>query len=285
MSLPFKKISIIGLGLIGSSIAKTLKKKFDVFISAYDYNYFSLKKAKQEKVIDEIKKDFDDFVEELIIICSPPNTIPEYLARLITLNYNGAVTEVSSIKKGIKKFFEKEKKNVPFFFVSSHPMAGSEKTGYDAGRDDLFENAACIITPYEGIPNVKILGDIATFWILLGCNTPVILDAEQHDKVIGIISHFPHLVATILSKIAKCEVGNSSLIKAIVGPGFKDTTRIAQGSPELWKEIIFANRENMEILLTEMEKEIKIWKKILKSPLKIQSYLEEIAKFRKYIQQ
>lgn len=289
MPLPFKKILIVGLGLIGGSIAKLIKKEYpSIQVYACDKDSGALNKALESGWIDAIDDGSWEIAPDadLIVLAAPPAFIPGFLQTLQDLKYSGTVTDVASIKHSIAQFWiQREGMESSYSFVSSHPMAGSEKTGLSASRYSLFQDAACILTCYPGVPNVMILGDMSTFWIRLGCNTPVIMYPDDHDAMIGVISHFPHLVATMLMHIAQQQVESSSLLKAIVGPGFKDTTRIAQGNPELWREILFENRTIIKTFLDRLANEIdQLRTHVMDDPDKIQGYLEEAALFRKRIQ-
>jgi len=287
MTIGFKNILIMGMGLLGGSIAKSLKKRNgDIYISAYDPDEDSLQAAINEKVLDNAYSYPSPPLPEadLVILAVDPQHIPPYLDFFTEKNYQGIVTDVASIKSSLWQYWKRLEKAPPFQFISSHPMAGSEKSGYMASQDSLFEGAACILCPYKKITHFDTIADLSTFWILLGCQTPVLLYPEEHDKLIGLISHFPHLVAVMLTRIAKKRASSSSLLKTIIGPGFKDTTRIAQGNPQLWKNILYGNRETMLELLNDLQEEITHLQKALHSKDHIQEYLHETALFRKKIQ-
>lgn len=287
MTVGFKTILLIGLGLLGGSVARGLKKRNPEYsIFAYDPDEESLQRAARESIIDDIysfpQTPLPDV--ELIILAVAPHHIPGYLDFFIQQNFQGTITDIASIKRSLLTYFQNLKNPLPFQFISSHPMAGSEKSGYRASSESLFDRAACILCPYKNITLFNTIADLSTFWILLGCQTPVLLYPEEHDELIGLISHFPHLVAVILTQIAKKRVSSSSLLKTIIGPGFKDTTRIAQGSAQLWTEILFDNKEILTQLLQDLKKEIHHLEKALYSQEEIQQYLEETASFRKKIQ-
>lgn len=287
MTFGFKTILLIGLGLLGGSIARSLKKRNPEFsIIAYDPDEESLQMGFHENIIDDIypfpESPLPDV--DLIILAVAPQHIPGYLDFFIKHNFQGIVTDIASIKRPLLTYYQNLKNTPSFQFISSHPMAGSEKSGYKASSDTLFDRAACILCPYKDITHFNTIADLSTFWILLGCQTPVLLYPEEHDELIGLISHFPHLVAVILTQIAKKRVSSSSLLKTIIGPGFKDTTRIAQGSAQLWTEILFDNKEILKQLLQDLKKEIQHLEKALYSQEKIEQYLEETASFRRKIQ-
>lgn len=181
---------------------------------------------------------------DLVIFATPVGTMGE-LARGV-LDVGGVapacvVTDVGSVKGPVMQMFAEVFSDSGFCAVGSHPMAGSEKTGIEYARADLFDGAACAITPPSprgGDANVR---KLEHFWQALGMRTWV-MEASLHDRLVAKISHLPHLVAAALVAVAFCEGKEAA---SLAGAGFLDSTRIAAGAPEMWTEILLENRSGV----------------------------------------
>lgn len=239
----------IGLGLIGGSIAKAIRRRLpDTQMLAYDINAASLDLAKEEKVIDRICPSVDDTFRDCdyIFLCAPVSHNAENLLTLKNiLSPDTILTDVGSVKTGIHK--QIEALELQSQFIGGHPMAGSERFGYQNAKASLLENAYYILTPSEEVPEEKIK-DYRKLVETIGA-IPLVLSYEEHDYVTAAISHLPHVVAASLVNLVKNSDSEEGVMKMIAAGGFKDITRIASSSPEMWQQICLTNAENIAKLL------------------------------------
>ena len=233
----FRKIAIIGVGLIGGSIGLAARqKKIAGEIIGVCRHKESLRKARQKKAIDRGTLDYKSAVRDadLVILAMPVGQIIKIAKSIIPYLKRGCLlTDVGSTKLEIVRSIEKALPE-EFCFVGAHPLAGSEKRGVTEARADLFEGAICILTRTKKTKSVA-LKRIASFWKQIGCRIRV-LTVQRHDEVVALTSHLPHLVAAQLVKIAK---GNFDFASS----GFFDTTRIASSSAEIWSDIFLSNKK------------------------------------------
>ncbi len=259
-----KRVLIIGLGLIGGSISLAIKKKHAATIVGYDVHHAKAKLAKSLNIIDEAVSSLEDGVEDasLIIIAIPVIQTEELIAQLarIPLKDNVIITDVGSTKAAI---VEKSKifANKNAVFIGGHPMAGSHKTGITASKAHLFENAFYILTPHKSCQKKYV--DELKLW-LEGTNATFIeMTPPQHDKLVGVISHFPHIVAaSLVHQLANVENDETNIARFAAG-GFRDITRIASSSPVMWRDILLRNKEVILSLLDKWEDEMAKVKKML----------------------
>ena len=251
--LEFQTVSIIGVGLLGGSIAKGLKERgISKKIIGIGRNPEKLQSAKSSGIIDEFTDNVEKGVKtsDAIIICTPVSLILDFLKKILPhIKDNCLITDVGSTKKSIVIGARKimgDKQN----FIGSHPMAGSEKSGAEFSNPDLFKNATCILTPDKNTPR-EIINKAKRFWKLLEANV-IVLNPAQHDKLIAAISHIPQLSAVSLSRLVYEMSEDINLIRSIVGNGFRDATRTAQGSPQMWKDIYIDNKEAIVILIDKL---------------------------------
>ena len=239
----------IGLGLIGGSIAKAIRRRLpDTRMLAYDINTASLDLAEEEKVIDRICPSVDDAFRDCdyIFLCAPVSHNAENLLTLKNvLSPDTILTDVGSVKTGIHK--QIEELQLQSQFIGGHPMAGSERFGYQNAKASLLENAYYILTPSEEVPEEKIK-DYRKLVETIGA-IPLVLSYEEHDYVTAAISHLPHVIAASLVNLVKNSDSEEGVMKMIAAGGFKDITRIASSSPEMWQQICLTNAENISKLL------------------------------------
>ena len=240
-----KTIGFIGLGLIGGSIAKAIRAYHpEIRMMAYMRSQDTLKLAVEEGIIDtactEVGADFAAC--DLIFLCAPVSTNARYLEQLKPiLPKTCLLTDVGSTKTDIHE--KVAALGLTDQFIGGHPMAGSEKTGYENSKAHLIENAYYIITPGEGV-----LSDTVTDFVELVSSLkalPLVLDYRQHDFITACVSHLPHLIASSLVELVKDLDGPEELMKRIAAGGFKDITRIASSSPDMWEQICMTNAENI----------------------------------------
>ncbi len=240
----FNKIALIGIGLIGSSIALAARQKGlakNIAISTRKQQ--TLDKAKSLNLGDEYFLDAKEAVKDadLIILCTPIGTFENIVKNIAPSLKQGAIlSDVGSVKGHVQKILSplipKE-----IHFIPAHPMAGTEYSGPEAGFSSLFEGRGCMLTPSEKQDKsaIKLLSD---FWQGLGSNVEI-MDAEHHDLVVAITSHVPHLIAyNIVGTASDLEgVSKSEVIKYSAG-GFRDFTRIAASDPIMWRDVFLTNR-------------------------------------------
>mgnify|MGYP005745059271 FL=1 len=262
----FNKISIIGCGLIGSSILRAVEeKKLATKISAYD---------KSSKVIDYLKKNFSveicsnisDVVKgsDLVVIASPLSSYKEILLSIHTsLKENVILTDTGSAKKEVNKIISNlNLKNVNW--IASHPIAGTEYSGPEAGFASLFKNRWCIISADKEVAEDKIKS-LENFWSKLGSKTKL-MTFEDHDYVLSLTSHLPHAVAYSIVKTAinKEDKFKDDVIQYSAG-GLRDFTRIAASDPLMWKDIFIDNSVNILKVLDNYSKNLNEIKDAIKN--------------------
>ena len=262
----FNKISIIGCGLIGSSILRAVEeKKLASKISIYD---------KSSKVIDYLKKNFSveicsnisDVVKDsdLVVIASPLSSYKEILLSIHTsLKENVILTDTGSAKKEVNKIISNlNLKNVNW--IASHPIAGTEYSGPEAGFASLFKNRWCIISADKKVAEDKIKS-LENFWSKLGSKTKR-MTFEDHDYVLSLTSHLPHAVAYSIVKTAinKEDKFKDDVIQYSAG-GLRDFTRIAASDPLMWKDIFIDNSENILKVLDNYSKNLNEIKDAIKN--------------------
>ena len=262
----FNKISIIGCGLIGSSILRAVEeKKLATKITAYD---------KSSKVIDYLKKNFSveicsnisDVVKDsdLVVIASPLSSYKEILLSIHTsLKENVILTDTGSAKKEVNKIISNlNLKNVNW--IASHPIAGTEYSGPEAGFASLFKNRWCIISADKKVAEDKIKS-LENFWSKLGSKTKR-MTFEDHDYVLSLTSHLPHAVAYSIVKTAinKEDKFKDDVIQYSAG-GLRDFTRIAASDPLMWKDIFIDNSENILKVLDNYSKNLNEIKDAIKN--------------------
>ena len=184
---------------------------------------------------------------DLVVLCSPIGQMGPLTQELIPyLEPDAVVTDVGSVKGTLVDELEAPIAKAGGHFIGSHPMAGSEKTGVQAARADLFEGALCAVTP-TARSNAAALAQVQQLWAALGSRV-LTLSPAQHDDLVSRSSHLPHVVAAALANYV-LSPANPKEQAALCAGGFRDTTRIASGSPEMWRDIALANRENLARVL------------------------------------
>jgi len=255
----FRKIAIIGVGLLGGSIGLAVKsRRLAREVAGFVRRPASLKDCEKAGAVDYATTDLLAAVSnaDLVILCTPLSQMRQRVAELLPALKRGAiVTDVGSVKAGVVRELESLIQKSGAHFVGSHPMAGAEKTGVGAARADLFVNAVCVVTPAKK-SNLEAFRKVEAFWKSLGART-LQLAPEQHDALVSRSSHLPHIVAAALANLV-LNPAQPEIQSALCATGFRDTTRIASGSPEMWRDIVLANRKNvvrsLDLYLAELKK-------------------------------
>jgi prephenate dehydrogenase len=259
--MKLNRVAIIGVGLIGASFGLALKERgLADEIYGFGRNEDNLKKAKARGIIDAYSTDITKVCDsaDLVVLATPVGVFVE-IAREISpfLKKGSIVIDVGSVKGRLVYELESIMPE-GVHYVGTHPIAGSDKSGIEYARPDLFKDARCIITPTEKT-DPESLSFILELWKDFGCNVELI-DPMKHDEVYGAVSHLPHIIAyCLVNTIGQID---SEYIR-YAGQGFKDTTRIALSSPELWRDIVVYNRDNLLKLLEVFEKNIEELKRLL----------------------
>jgi prephenate dehydrogenase len=236
-----RQLTIVGLGLLGGSVAKAVRARgIAERIVAVGRRAGGLEAGRRDGVVDVVTTDLQSGVRhaDFILLAAPVAAIEAMLPEVWqSARAEPTVTDVGSAKAAIVRTAERLATERPLAFVGSHPMAGSEQSGYAVARADLFDGATVIITPTERTeaPAVK---RVTQFWERLGARvTPV--EPDAHDRVVAAISHLPHLVAdALVGSVTRLDPAALEL----VGRGFRDSTRIAASDPRVWREIFVTNR-------------------------------------------
>ena len=270
----FENAAVVGVGLIGASLAAALKKSDpEIQIKAVDRCAATIQKAEKLGIIDqgftEIRNNLKD--AELIFIAVPVAAIPAVI-RKIKAGSKGKqlLVDAGSTKKEIMLQAEEILTGTKKIFIGGHPMAGSHKSGLDWHQVDLFQDAPFILTPWlnenrSHLPLKEALSDLTVDQELLqqlkelikniGAKVHVI-SAEEHDRCTAYLSHLPHLLSSALVNLSSSQNFESSFLE-LSGSGYRDMTRIAGSSPDLWQDIIMSNRKNLAELVNQYRVELK----------------------------
>jgi len=283
----FKKICIIGCGLIGSSIARAIRKQnLSAKIVSSNRSDSVNKKVIELKIVDDSNSDTKKMAEgsDLIIIATPLSSYEDVILKIKDSLKNGSIlTDVGSVKENVISLIEK---NVPknVSWISSHPIAGTEESGPEAGFSELFENRWCILTPSKKA-NDKDIKLLETFWKKIGSKVDI-MDAKQHDYILSITSHIPHLIAynivnTTLNTQDKKE---SDVVKYSAG-GLRDFTRIAASNPIMWRDIFIQNKKNTSNMIDNFIVNLEELKKAIENEdgKKLEEIFTKTKKIRKEI--
>ncbi len=279
----WKKIAIIGVGLLGGSLGLAVKRRrLAGQVAGYVRRPASLKDCERAGAVDFATTDLLATVwdADLVILCTPLAQMRGLVKQMLPALKRGAiVTDVGSVKGTVVKELESLVSKVGAHFVGSHPMAGAEKTGVLASRVDLYECALCVVTPTRRTSK-SALKKVEQFWKGVGGRV-LRLTPEAHDLLVSRSSHLPHVVAAMLA-YRVLDPSKPPQQAALCANGFRDTTRIASGSPEMWRDIVMANRRNIARELDGMVADLLKFKHALgKSDTKAVTKFFETAKARR----
>ena len=261
----FQKISIIGVGLLGGSIGLAARqRRLAGEVAGFVRRAASLKDCERAGAVDYATTDLLAAVSnaDLVVLCTPLAQMRSLVQQFLPALKRGAIiTDVGSVKAGVVRELDSLIQKSGTYFVGSHPMAGGEKMGVLAARADLYANAICMVTPTPK-SNARAVRKLEQFWRALGART-LRLDAAQHDLLVSRTSHLPHVVAATLAGLV-LDPKQSKSQAALCATGFRDTTRIASGSPEMWRDIALANRKNLSRSVDDLVAELKRFQGALK---------------------
>jgi len=269
------RIGIIGLGLMGGSLALGLKKKgYEGEITGFDLNRTYLEEALADKAIDRGVQSIEELVNhsEVIFVSTPVGTFePIFNAIEVCANKGLIVSDLGSVKKYPEALAERIFSD-KVCFVGGHPMVGSEKNGFGAATATLYENAYYFLCEKatENGEHMEAVKKIEGLLDVIGAVT-IKIDAEEHDSIVAKTSHIPHLNASLLVDLVS---GKGKELARFVGGGFKDSTRIAAGEPKMWCDIFTKNKEEVLKAITLYEEKLDQFKQML-----IKNDEEEIIHF------
>jgi prephenate dehydrogenase len=249
-SVLLQKVTIVGVGLLGGSVGLAIKRRqLASKVIGYVRRPMSIIESTRVGAVDYATCDLQVAVAhaDLVILCSPLAQMKPLVEQMLPALQPGAlVTDVGSVKQSVVDDLESIVAGAKAHFVGSHPMAGSEKTGVEAARADLFDEAMCVVTPTAN-SFAGAVDRIEQFWKDLGARV-LRMSPETHDDLVSRSSHLPHVVAAGLANyiLSPTHPREQSTLCA---NGFKDTTRVAAGSPEMWRDIAMANRKNLARVL------------------------------------
>lgn len=246
------QIAIIGVGLIGGSIGIDVReKKLAKEVVGVVHRAESIGECIKQGAVDKATLSVTEGVRDAdMVILSTPISKMEKIAEEVSksMKKDAVILDIASVKYKLVGLLEKILGNN---YVGTHPLAGSEKKGVTGAVKGLFNGTVCIVTPTNRT-RPKSLKIVREFWNVLGART-IVLRPDEHDKIVSITSHLPHLAAATLVNL----LAGEPKAKEAVGPGFKDSTRIAKSQPELWKEICEWNKEEILSSIDKFQKELQ----------------------------
>ena len=244
--MQFRKVTLVGVGLLGGSLGLALRERQ---LAAEVWGLVRRAEVVPDVVaagvVDRATIRLAEAVAgaDLIVLCSPVGQMHALMNAMVPHLAPGAViTDVGSVKVNIVAQLEPLAEAAGAWFVGSHPMAGAERTGFQAARADLFQGTTCVVTPTpQSQPEAE--ARVKALWHALGAKT-LTLTPQQHDELVSRSSHLPHAVAAGLANYV-LSPAHARTQAALCATGFRDTTRIASSSPEMWRDIALGNRQNL----------------------------------------
>ncbi len=272
-----RRITIWGVGLIGGSLGLALKKNgFQGQRVGLGRNIGRLEKALQSDAVDVVTTETAEGLRgsDLVVLCTPVELVPvlvQHIIEVVGSQQSMVLTDVGSTKSVLVQTVEAQLREHglnTISFVGGHPMAGSHETGVGAARATLFENATCLVTPTESTDSDS-LQQVRSLWEFVGA-VPHLLSPEIHDLLIGAASHLPHLIASLLTNtVANVETEHHKALD-FTATGFRDSTRIAAGSPDLWTGIFSQNRDVLLSLIDDIVDNLSEFKTLLQTDNRVE---------------
>ena len=283
----FKKVCIIGCGLIGSSLARAIKKNnLAEKIVSSNRSDAANKKVIELKIVDDSSSDPKKMVDgsDLVVIATPLSSYADVISKIKdSLKNRVILTDVGSVKENILNLVEK---NIPenISWIPSHPIAGTEESGPEAGFSALFQNRWCILTPSKKAKE-KDINLLQTFWEKVGSKVDI-MEAKQHDYILSITSHIPHLIAyNIVNTSLNIQDEKESTIVKYSAGGLRDFTRIAASNPIMWRDVFIQNKKNTSKMIDKFIENLEDLKKAIESEdgKKLEQIFTKTKKIRKDI--
>jgi len=283
----FKKVCIIGCGLIGSSLARAIKKNnLAEKIVSSNRSDAANKKVIELKIVDDSSSDTKKMADgsDLVVIATPLSSYEDVISKIKNSLKNEVIlTDVGSVKENIINLVEK---NIPenISWIPSHPIAGTEESGPEAGFSEIFQNRWCILTPSKKAKE-KDINLLQTFWEKVGSKVDI-MEAKQHDYILSITSHIPHLIAyNIVNTSLNIQDEKESTIVKYSAGGLRDFTRIAASNPIMWRDIFIHNKKNTSKMIDKFIENLEDLKKAIESEdgKKLEQIFTRTKKIRKDI--
>ncbi len=277
----FQQITILGPGLLGASLAMAVKERgLAARVVTWSRRPESRAKCLNQSWCDAVLDTPEQAVvgSDLVVICTPVQTIVPLLVQIRpALATDALITDVGSTKSLICREARSALEGHSATFLGAHPMAGSEQAGMKHAQSDLFEKAACMLTPLDQASSAAIV-KLSAFWETLGM-TVSIVSPEKHDEIVAHVSHLPHLLASTLCGYLATQ---DDTWRTLAGGGLRDTTRVASGDPQLWKQILEQNSDEVLRAIEGFEQQLHHLKTALlnQNSLGIVAQLERGKTFR-----
>jgi prephenate dehydrogenase len=278
----FNKITIIGVGLLGASIGLALKEhSFKGIITGIERDEKRLKQAMSSGIIDNYTTAIEEAGKaDLIIICTPVGSIAEIYEKIYPfLGGKTIVTDVGSTKCEIlKKISGIEKKES--YFIGSHPMAGSEKSGFEAASSELFNKSVVAVIKDKNTLNIN-LKKINCFWEFIGARV-VNISSKEHDEIISETSHVPHIISCLVAYSCMKSKKSGNLYNNIYGNGLTGITRLALSDSKMWIDIFASNRKNILSVIKKYKQNLAFFEKLIihEDYSRLKELLESVKSFR-----
>ncbi len=258
---------IIGMGLIGSSIARVIRqKKIANKIFAIDNNKSTINLTKKLEIVNEIFESLEDYSDQfdIIFICTPLSSYKNIFKKLNTfIKKPTLVTDVGSTKVSVINDFKSLVHNDKISFLPAHPIAGLEKSGPQYGFAELFDNRYCIVTPIN--PDDKFINSISNVWRSFGM-TIELMDAKRHDRVLAMTSHIPQLIAySVVGTATDLEAQMKEEVIKYSAAGFRDFTRLAGSDPVMWRDVYEKNKDAVLEMLGRFSEDLLTYQKAIRN--------------------
>ncbi len=256
-----QKVAIIGVGLLGGSLALALKKRKGIQLVGWNHRASSRRKAAK---LLSVAPTFEKAVEgaDIIVLCAHSGTITPVLKQLTKLvGPQTLIVDVSSVKGEVVQ----QASQIPGmnrYFVPCHPMAGKEKSGPSNADDQLYKGRFVFITPLPNTP-ASLIHRARKLWKNVGA-IPIVMNPQTHDRSVALTSHLPHLLASALMNTYETQRHRSPSIRQAVGSGFRDFTRISAGNPAMWADIVEMNAVELKSFLSSFRRSLSVLEKNLR---------------------
>lgn len=278
-----QKVTIVGVGLLGGSLGQALReRRLAATVCGFVRRSKSATECRNAGAADEATTDLQQAVTgaELIILCTPVASMRSLLKHMAPWLKPGCIiTDVGSVKAKVVKELEPVARRAGAYFIGSHPMAGSEQCGVAAARSNLFEGSTCVVTPTVH-SNRRALRQVESLWKAVG-GTVLRLTPEKHDKIVSRTSHLPYFTAAAMSRLVLDPSRPAEQPRLCAG-GFRDSTRVASGSPEMWRDIALANRREVAQAMAVLIRDLQQLRKVIlqANPRALEKRLLEAKKLR-----
>ena len=281
----WQKVTLVGVGLLGGSLGMALRKRrLAASVVGFVRREASIAECESAGAVDKATLDLATAVKgaEIVVLCTPIAQMRSLVKQMLPALKRGAVvTDVGSVKGSVVRDVESLLAKAGAHFVGSHPMAGAERMGVSAARADLFNGAVCVVTP-TAKSRPAAVSKVGQLWQAMGGRL-LRLTPQAHDKFVSRSSHLPHVVAALLANQILCprQPKEQAMLCA---NGFRDTTRIAASSPEMWRDIALANRANLLQALDDFTAALQEFRKDLKGKdeAAVSSFFEQAKQRREH---